>query len=150
MIRYGWFFRVFNRPERVLVITQFLHNLWNYFASIESKSTHFRHIFVELAVFCYTSGKNSTPKGSRTPVFGLRTRCPRPLDDGGVADPVDGTGATSPFQAFGPKAPKTSLRIRPRTNSWPANRWKLTSSSKKKTDSKTKGCKCARHCPHSP
>lgn len=27
---------------------------------------------------------HSTPRGSRTPVLGLRTRCPRPLDDGGV------------------------------------------------------------------
>src|SRR5208282_664649 len=26
----------------------------------------------------------STPKGSRTPVLWLRTRCPGPLDDGGV------------------------------------------------------------------
>ena len=106
MIRYGWFFRVFNRPERVLVITQFLHNLWNYFASIESKSTHFRHIFVELAVFHYTCGKNSTPKGSRTPVFGLRTRCPRPLDDGGVADPLTVPAQLVHFKPSSQKLPK--------------------------------------------
>ena len=92
----------------------------------------------------------NTPKGSRTPVFGLRTRCPRPLDDGGVADKVDSTGPISPFQAFVPETPETSLRIRPRANRWPSNGWKLPSPSKKKTDSKTKGCKCACHCPHSP
>jgi hypothetical protein len=28
----------------------------------------------------------STPKGSRTPVLWLRTRYPRPLDDGGVCE----------------------------------------------------------------
>ena len=28
--------------------------------------------------------KTSTPTGIRTPVTGLRTRCPRPLDDRGV------------------------------------------------------------------
>jgi len=32
-----------------------------------------------------TAHAYSTPKGSRTPVAGLRTRSPRPLDDGGVA-----------------------------------------------------------------
>jgi hypothetical protein len=31
------------------------------------------------------SGGEDTPTGSRTPVFGLRTRRPGPLDDGGVA-----------------------------------------------------------------
>jgi hypothetical protein len=33
---------------------------------------------------CEVSGLANTPTGSRTPVFGLRTRRPGPLDDGGV------------------------------------------------------------------
>ena len=32
---------------------------------------------------CEGYGRFSTPTGSRTPVFGLRTRRPGPLDDGG-------------------------------------------------------------------
>ena len=34
---------------------------------------------------CEGYGCSSTPTGSRTPVFGLRTRRPGPLDDGGLA-----------------------------------------------------------------
>jgi len=38
----------------------------------------------EFAIVCENAQKpKSTPKGSRTPVTGLRTRRPRPLDDGG-------------------------------------------------------------------
>ena len=91
----------------------------------------------------------NTPKGSRTPVFGLRTRCPRPLDDGGVADIPDGTGYHCPFQDLHPKVPETSLPIWPRTSRRPAARRRQTSSSKKKTNSKTKSCKRTCYCPHS-
>ncbi len=91
----------------------------------------------------------NTPKGSRTPVFGLRTRCPRPLDDGGVADLLDGTGYHWPFQDLRPKVPETSLSIWPKTSRRPPARRRQTSSSKKKTDSKTKCCKRTCYCPHS-
>src|SRR5579859_8156831 len=30
-------------------------------------------------------GRTDTPKGTRTPVFAVRGRCPRPLDDGGMS-----------------------------------------------------------------
>ncbi len=95
------------------------------------------------------NNQNDTPKGSRTPVFGLRTRCPRPLDDGGVADLPDGTGYHWPFQVLRPKVPETSLPIWPSTSRRPPARRRQTSSSKKKTDSKTKCCKRTCYCPHS-
>lgn len=39
---------------------------------------------VHLFYFSEPSALKNTPKGSRTPVAGLRTRRPGPLDDGGV------------------------------------------------------------------
>src|SRR5262245_1774125 len=33
--------------------------------------------------------EDSPPKGIRTPVLGLKSRCPRPLDDGGHQRPAD-------------------------------------------------------------
>ena len=56
------------------------------------KSTQTAHKFVLFAKTRFHCRKNNTPKGSRTPVFGLRTRCPRPLDDGGVAEQCDSSG----------------------------------------------------------
>ena len=50
--------------------------------------------------------ETNTPTGSRTPVFGLRIRCPRPLDDGGVTEVPDRTGHDMTFQACMPNAPE--------------------------------------------
>ena len=43
----------------------------------------------------------NTPKGSRTPVLWLRTRCPGPLDDGGVVTAGDYGFAARRSQAVG-------------------------------------------------
>src|SRR5262245_40899471 len=37
----------------------------------------------------WPSEMETPPKGIRTPVLGLKSRCPRPLDDGGPASPRD-------------------------------------------------------------
>ena len=44
----------------------------------------FRRNNIDISVQRYTEKgkKNGISKGSRTPVDGMRTRCPRPLDDG--------------------------------------------------------------------
>ena len=93
--------------------------------------------------------QKDTPKGSRTPVFGLRTRCPRPLDDGGVAEQCDSSGQHWPFQVFDPKTLETSLSILPRTSRRPPPWRRQTSPSNCKTNCKTKCCKRACYGPHS-
>ena len=61
----------------------------------------------------------SAPTGSRTPVFGLRTRRPRPLDDGGVAHAVAGGGLG--LRAGAADRPKRLLAGKSRTSFVPDN-----------------------------
>ncbi len=68
-------------------------------------------------------GRPNTPTGNRTPVFWLRTRCPRPLDDGGrLALPppptlsnnrVQGASAPHEWRAPSPASETHSPRIDP-------------------------------------
>ena len=93
--------------------------------------------------------QKDTPKGSRTPVFGLRTRCPRPLDDGGVAERLTVATNTGLFKPSAQKALVTSLFLLLRTSRRPPAWQRQTSPSNKKTNCKTKCCKRACYCPHS-
>src|SRR5690606_20425154 len=70
----------------------------------------------------------NTPTGNRTPVFWLRTRCPRPLDDGGIHQPNLSKHARQDSNLQPPVLETGALpielrasasRVRPVTASWP-------------------------------
>ena len=114
-----------------------------------AKRCHRNMVTLKNKVLARVTHSTNTPKGSRTPVFGLRTRCPRPLDDGGVAEQCDSSGQHWPFQVFDPKTLETSLSILPRTSRRPPPWRRQTSPSNCKTNCKTKCCKRACYGPHS-
>src|SRR5262249_49924096 len=67
---------------------------------------------IAVRLWCETT----TPKGTRTPVFAVRGRCPRPLDDGGVA-PVGFRARPGGCQGT-PSAPGFGKLPEPLDGSW--------------------------------